>query len=350
MSDRRLRIASWPARRNRADNPYNALLSDALEQAGASVDELEPTTRPGHHDVWLVHWPDDPLHDPHRVRGVARTTAFVIAIARARRRGTRLVWVVHNLVPHDPALGAFGRWYLRRFVARVDAVVHLSEAGRRIAEAEVPRLVHVPSVVVPHGHYRGAYGGERSKADARRVTGTPEHAVVLTFVGQVRAYKGVPELARAFTDVTRRDAHLVIAGEARDATEVARLGDAARRDPRLVLALERHTPEALGALVQASDAVVLPYRSVLNSGTAILALSYGRPVVVPDTPVFAELASIVGSEWVRALPMPPTGASLSDLIDDLASRPPDGAPDLARLDWRPIADATMRFLAQLERS
>jgi glycosyltransferase involved in cell wall biosynthesis len=177
----------------------------------------------------------------------------------------------------------------------------------------------------------------------------PEHAVVLTFVGQVRAYKGVPELARAFREVTHRDARLVIAGEARDTTEVALLRDAARRDPRLVLALERHSPEALGALVQASDAVVLPYRSVLNSGTAVLALSYGRPVVVPDTPVFAELASVVGPGWVHAVPVPLTVATLSELIDDLAARPPDGAPDLERLEWPPIADAMMRFLAQLDR-
>lgn len=349
MTGRAVRIAAWPARRNEADNPYNALLSDALERAGASVDELDATTRPGGHDIWLVHWPEDPLRDPHRLRGRLRSAAFLLAIARSRRRGTRLVWVVHNLAPHDPARGSFERWYLGRFVRHVDGAIHLSEAGRRIAESEIEHLAAVPGVVVPHGHYRGAYGPPLSRSAARRVTGVPDDAVVLTFVGQVRGYKGVRELARAFTGVTRDDARLVVAGEGRDLEEAAALRDLAARDRRVTVALRRHTPEELGAVVQASDAVVLPYRTVLNSGTALLALSYGRPVIVPDTPVFAELAMVVGSRWVRATPVPPTTSALSDLVDDLARLRSDDAPDLASLDWQPIAESTVEFFVQLGR-
>lgn len=349
MTGRGLRIAAWPARRNESDNPYNALLSDALERAGASVDELDAGTRPGRHDVWLVHWPDDPLHDPHRVRGRLRSVAFLAAIARAQRRGTRLVWVVHNLAPHDAALGRFARWYLARFVRRVDGAIHLSEAGRQEAESEIVRLADIPGVVIPHGHYRGAYGPQLSKTAARRAAGVAEDGVVLSFVGQVRGYKGIGELARAFAGVARDDARLVVAGENRDDREAAALRELASRDPRMTVVLRRHSPGDLGALVQASDAVVLPYRTVLNSGTAILALSYGRPVIVPDTRVFAELATTVGARWVRTTAVPLTTAALSQLVDELASDRAEDPPDLERLDWGPIAESTVEFLAQLGR-
>jgi beta-1,4-mannosyltransferase len=40
----------------------------------------------------------------------------------------------------------------------------------------------------------------------------------------------------------------------------------------------------VGSLVAAADAVVLPYRTIMTSGTLMLALSLGRLVIAPDLP------------------------------------------------------------------
>jgi len=45
--------------------------------------------------------------------------------------------------------------------------------------------------------------------------------------------------------------------------------------------------------IRAADAVVLPFRDVLTSGSAILALSFGRPVVAPR---IGNLVEIVNEE------------------------------------------------------
>ena len=56
--------------------------------------------------------------------------------------------------------------------------------------------------------------------------------------------------------------------------------------------------EDVQAHFAAADLVVLPYRKTLNSAVALLALSFDRPVLVPNAGSMAELQREVGAEWV----------------------------------------------------
>ena len=50
--------------------------------------------------------------------------------------------------------------------------------------------------------------------------------------------------------------------------------------------------------LRASDLVVLPYRDILNSGSALLALSFDRPVWLPEGNLADDLRDVVGEAWV----------------------------------------------------
>jgi glycosyltransferase involved in cell wall biosynthesis len=110
------------------------------------------------------------------------------------------------------------------------------------------------------------------------------------FFGRIRKYKGVEDLLAAFSvipqDVT---AHLTVAGRCDDPALRSRLALLARiAGPNLALRLG-HVPDAeVAPLLAAADVVVLPYRRVSTSGSAVLALSHGRPLIVP------ELAGLAG--------------------------------------------------------
>ena len=52
------------------------------------------------------------------------------------------------------------------------------------------------------------------------------------------------------------------------------------------------------AIVDSADAVVLPYRNILNSGAALFALSRNRPVLAPNIGSLPELRETVGSDWI----------------------------------------------------
>ena len=60
-----------------------------------------------------------------------------------------------------------------------------------------------------------------------------------------------------------------------------------------VVDARRIPPEQLSLPLRASDVMVLPYRSSLNSGALLLALSFGRPVIAAASPHVIET---VGSD------------------------------------------------------
>jgi beta-1,4-mannosyltransferase len=111
----------------------------------------------------------------------------------------------------------------------------------------------------------------------------------------------------------------------------------AQSDGRIHLRLEHLPNEDLTNVIAAASVVALPYRRVLNSGSALLALSLERPVLVPPTPSFRELRNEVGSDWVMLC----NGERISaaDLESALA-QPPQGVPDLGEYDWSCVSAET----------
>jgi beta-1,4-mannosyltransferase len=92
--------------------------------------------------------------------------------------------------------------------------------------------------------------------------------------------------------------------------------------------------------------VVLPFRDITNSCTALLALSFDRPVLVPALGAMAELQALVGDEWVRTYDDELTPDLLARALDWAVRRPP-GVPRLDALDWPEIARRTLSvYLAE----
>jgi glycosyltransferase involved in cell wall biosynthesis len=331
-------VAGEPAFRTRHANPYNALLYDAVAERGVDVreyrlGELTGRRRP---DVVHLHWPELLFLSTHRSwQARLRLGAFERRIAHARRRGSRLVLTAHNDAPHENRGNERAREALERMLhRRLDGVFALSEAGERFARQSYPG---VPVFRTPHGHYRDAYLFGQGRDEARRALGLGTDSMVLAAVGQVRPYKNLPALVAALRLVDDPDLRVVIAGApAGGATDdVLRSGD-----PRLLLELERLDEHRIASWLAAADAAVLPYRRILNSGAALLALSAGRPVVVPSLGAMPELADRVGPEWVLLYQGEFDAAVLRRAID-WARMPRTGSPDLSAFDWGPIADATI---------
>jgi glycosyltransferase involved in cell wall biosynthesis len=97
----------------------------------------------------------------------------------------------------------------------------------------------------------------------------------------------------------------------------------------------------LATWLRAADVVVLPYSRIQNSGSAILALSADRPVVVPAIGAMTELRQQVGSNWVYTF----EGDLTAEVLDDVAAWLRDAdrgeSPDLSGLAWPAIATQTL---------
>ncbi|HEX7023102.1 MAG TPA: glycosyltransferase [Trueperaceae bacterium] len=342
-----MRILAWPAFANREHQPYNALLYSRLQQLGAEVVEFSPERLLAEpYDIFHLHWPDSYVNSRNPAKAARKTLRLLGWLRTARSRGASIVWTVHNLRSHGRSQPLLEPLFWRAFTRQLDGLIYLSASGKQAAEAAFPVVREAASFIIPHGHYRDVYPNRISRAQARHKLGIDENAKVLGFVGRVRAYKNVLHLIRTFHGLMQSDLVLLIAGQAQTRRLHAKITTAARADRRVKLALCLIPESDMQTYLNASDLVVLPYREVLNSGTALLALSFDRRVLVPAQGAMGDLQAYAGEDWVRTYRGQLEEATLTDGLAWALSRKP-ATLDLADLAWDHIAQQTLRAYQQL---
>ena len=227
------------------------------------------------HLHWVFAFTLPGARDFPAIRWVAQAW-FLVVLRVCGMLGVHLVWTAHNVLPHEPVFAddVFAR---RALVEASDLVLVHSQStlDELAALGAVPRR----SAVIRHGPI-----GSSLAAGSLRAPGAGDRLREFLFFGRIREYKGVDDLLTAFLampdDVA---AHLTIAGECNDPRLRSRLLALARRGgARVLLRLEYVPGDEVAQLLGAADVVVLPYRRVSTSGSAMLALSHGRPLIVPD--------------------------------------------------------------------
>lgn len=267
----------------------------------------------GRYDVVHTHWPELMSGGHGPIGRAVRRVLTALTIARWLALGTPVVRTRHNLerptnISRIESLLLDG----------VDAATTLDIALNHYT----PARGSVPTVVIPHGHYRDWFA---EKPAQRPVAGR------VAYVGLIRRYKGVEDLVDAFAAWNETMASLHIAGKPSTEELLDALRDRARGDDRISFDPRFLADEDFVAAITSAELIVLPYRHMHNSGTALAALSLGRPVLVPDNEVNRSLAAEVGSDWVHTFIGTLTA---SDLDRAWSSRPAaDAAPDLSGRDW-----------------
>lgn len=214
-------------------------------------------------DIWLVKW--------------------------ARFLGSRLVYTVHDRLPHDTGTRYHERF--ARLYRMFDGVVcHNEDTRKRLAEefhVEASRIR-----VIPHGPLFADLQ-EVPPDQARARLGLPDDAAVVLWQGILKPYKGVDYLLDAWALVVRERprAMLLVVG-----TGEAELLDGIRRHVEK-LGLEanvkldfRYVPEAhMAACYSASDVVVYPYREITTSGALMTGLAQRKALIATRLPAFLEV-------------------------------------------------------------
>ncbi|MGP3962101.1 glycosyltransferase [Nonomuraea sp. 3N208] len=279
----------------RDSNPYQDLLYGELRRTGVRVHYLGELTFSHTLNLLLLpaelavrrlaggrivhlHWVwKFALPGGARMRRPAQLW-FAVILGIMRLLGLRLVWTAHNVLPHRPVFAddAAAR---RTLVRHCDLVIahHSTALDRLAALGAVPSR----SAVIPHGPF---------PAPPLPPPGRSGEPRTFLFFGRIEPYKGVEDLLAAFTALPAGlDVRLVVAGACPDAALAARLEASAAADDRVDLRLGRVRDEDVAGLFAEADVVVLPFREITTSGSALLALAHGRPVIVPALPALAGL-------------------------------------------------------------
>ena len=336
-------------------NPYQRLLGAGLETAGYDVTVVGewPQRYPiigawraaGRPPVVHLHWVHDFLGGSGGWPTRRNVIWFDAQLRILKALGVRLVWTVHNLKSHGTEADPRQIEAHQRLVERCDAIiVHCEVARALLIELFEPSAAAQGRIhLIPHGSYVEHYATDIDPMAARSSLGLPESGRIFAFVGAIRGYKNVEELLTSFRalDEVTDDDRLVIAGKPlpkRLGTELAELADG---DPRIVLRLGRQSEEDLSTVLRAADVAVMPFRDILNSGSAILALSHARPLIAPAMGCLPETIP-AGASFLYP---PDATDGLADamraaLAADLAAMGEAALEDARGLAWGPIAART----------
>lgn len=334
---RTMRILAWPISRQ---NPYTRLLYSNMGP-DVRVDEYSAIKLIRRYALWHIHWPEAFLNIRNRSKATIKLAGLFASMDSLHWRGAKIVWTMHNFRAHDGLHPTLEAEFWRRFIPRVDGAISLSESALQVAKENFPALRQIPTTVIPHGHYRDVY--PTGSVDARATLGISSSARVILFFGEVRAYKNVQALVRAFRDVTTPDALLYVVGRPNSEALAETILKEASIDSRVRVALEFVKTEDVSKFMQAADLVVLPYRVILNSGSALLALSFNRPVLVPDLGSMGDLRNDFGGEWVQTFGGTIDGRTLEQGLEWAALPRPPECPMPDKYNWQRIGAETIEF-------
>lgn len=283
---------------NRA-NPYQGMLFaglgavDAYPMAVADVIEhLENRSVAAVPGILNIHWTTPILqYATGPFRAAIELDRFSAALHKFRTAGGRLVWTLHNVLPHE-ARHVWAETQLAQLLAdRADAIHALSEITARQA-SEVLRLDPRRVVVIEHSSYVGQYPDWISREAARSQLGLSSTDKVLVALGGIRPYKGLGRLLDVFHELADEDPslHLLVAGKPAATQETAGLQRRCEQSSRVISEFSHVPDDQLQVWFGAADLAVLPYSRILNSGVFWLAQSFGLPIVGPRTGALLDLA------------------------------------------------------------
>jgi glycosyltransferase involved in cell wall biosynthesis len=252
------------------------------------------------------------LLPPMALRAAQQSGVPTVATFHGGGHSSRVRKMVRGLQWH--AVGPL----LRRTKALV-AVCHFeieTWSGRLGIEPERIRLIRNGAEPLPVG------------AAPPEVSGSP----LVCSIGRLDRLKGHQRVIEAMPALLEIEpgAHLAVIGRGSFERELRRLASRLEVDHAVTFtSFDATQREALGALVNSSDVVVLMSEFEAHPVAVVEAIALGRKAVVADTSGLSELAA---EGLAVAVPLDSTPYALAQVLADVARRPDPVAPNLPTWD------------------
>ncbi|MGI9600796.1 MAG: hypothetical protein ACR2QE_02845 [Acidimicrobiales bacterium] len=284
-------------------------------------------------DVLHMHWPEWYSGvDPERTAAVIR---------QFQEADTRILWTMHNLMPHmfrdEGAVESYRLW-----AAAADGVIHHTQWGKDRAQATYEYGAHTRHEVIAHGHWADRHGTLPSRSEASTRLGLPDAAIRIGVIGAPRLDKNVQLVIDGFHQCRRDDIQLVL---------FSKVDEQVPDDDRIVVFPWTHvSDDEYGVRVAALDALVLPFEAddtgMLMTGTLFDVIGFDKAAICSDWEVLRETLGNAGLYYGS------TAEDLAALLDglsadDLAEASAGAGALRPAFDWTPIAEQTAAFIDRL---
>lgn len=209
-------------------------------------------------------------------------------IARiARKNGkTKVVSVVHNIVPHEHRIG--DKMFATYFCNSVDGFVAMSDSvlnDLTLFDSVKPR------VFCRHPLYDN-FGKQVDREEALSELGLDTNNRYMLFFGLIRDYKGLDIMLKAYADsrLRKMGVKLIVAGEFyNNAEKYFELEKELGLEGKVIWHREFVPDSKVRYYFGAADIIVQPYKSATQSGVTQIAYHFEKPMIVTNVGGLAEI-------------------------------------------------------------
>lgn len=280
-------------------NPYQSLFAQALEQNNVNVIRIPPKkwlpltkVKEEPCDLLQFDWPHDWYSGRNIITRQIKRAMYEFGLIGLRSKP--LVWTAHNLYAHDAKNISYEKKMIQKLINVCDGVIVLSERSKQQLREHYRVNNNTIVSAIPHGHYIDIYPNDVSRYEARQAFGIEDACKVCLSLGRILPYKGLEELIHSFAMLDINDAVLIIAGACADQQYLETLQNMAKslvgNNRKIIFRPGFVDENEMQLYFNAADVCAFPFKNILNSGSLLLAMSFGKCVVAPDVGSITEVA------------------------------------------------------------
>jgi len=217
---------------------------------------------------------------------------FLVLIKTLRYK---IVWTVHEILPHG--IETSNDLFIRKFLSRISDA-KIAHSKTTIDEMTKFGLNIENTFVIPLGNFIGGYQNNTTKNKSRKYLNINKEDFVFLFFGGIEKRKGIENLLQSFDKLKNKNIKLIVAGK---------LPNDPDRSLRIILNNYRKKlngylkvnpnfikEEEVQYYFNCADVVVAPFTRIITSGSVILALSFGKPIICPRMGNLKDLPENIG--------------------------------------------------------
>lgn len=279
------------------ENPFQYELVRYLRQQGMTVNigkkyPLGSTFRALQQhqpDIIYYDWVHSFIVGKSLLWSWVKSLIFVLEIAYTRFfYRAKMVHTLHNLQNHARLWLGLEKVIYGFFLQNCSQIRVYSEETKNAA-VERFKLKSERIKVIQDLPYHLYYENKIGKSESRKRLNLNENDFVYLFFGELKPYKGIDNLLKAYAEMAQPADHLIIAGKSYDAAYFASIKQQADTIPSVSMYHRFIEDEEVQVFFNAADVIVLPFVRIDHSGSVDLALSFSKPVITLKTEAMMKL-------------------------------------------------------------
>jgi glycosyltransferase involved in cell wall biosynthesis len=294
--------------------------------------------------IFHLHWVAFTSASKNKITQLFSFIYTLCIIGFIKLLGYKLVWTIHNIVPHETITA--NDLFITKLLCKISdrKIVHSQST---INELEKLGCSVQNITIVPHGNYVSYYKDTVTKKDARDFLKIKQNTFVFLFFGELKRYKGIEELLEVFTHISasHKNILLLISGKVCDKEIYSVISSHKSSLKNTALFYIRHIEDdEVQYFMHAADIVVYAFKKITTSGSVLLALSFGKPIIYPLMGSLEDLPENIGFSYI---PSDKNGlynamtTALTTSQEKLTERKKNAYKYVQSLSWEKIAEQTI---------